>query len=157
VNFEGEDSPITVGGVKTNGKDATNDLSYMFIEAMMHTRLINPYFAVHIHSKTPDDLLIKAAKLTSLGTGHPQYINADVMVDQALARGSIGGNPVTLEDARTSANVGCLELVIPGKDSGYLYTASSNLAFNSTTTATCLPFSAASIRYSITFVSLDVR
>ena len=128
VNYEGKVGSIGVGGLNAKGRDASNDLTYMFIEAMMHTRLINPYFAVHIHSKTPDDLLIKAAKLTSLGTGHPQYINADVMIDQALARGSIGGNPMTLEDARASANVGCLELVIPGKDSGYLYTSGSNLA-----------------------------
>lgn len=128
TNFEGKVGSIGVGGLKPNGQDGTNEISYMFIEAMMHTRLVNPYFAVHIHSKTADDFLLKACQLTSLGTGHPQYINADVMVDQALARGSMGGHPITLEDARTAANVGCLELVIPGKDSGYLYTAGSNLA-----------------------------
>ena len=119
---------IGVGGVKTDGNDATNELSYMFIESIMHTRLADPWFAVHIHSKSPDEFLIKTAELTSLGSGHPQYLNSDVMVAQALARGNMGGPMVTLQDARSSSNVGCLELVIPGKDSGYLYVTGHNLA-----------------------------
>jgi len=116
-----------VSGVGPDGTDATNELSFMFIEGMMHTRLIN-FFAVHIHSSTPDDLLLKACQLCSLEAGHPQFINSDVMVAQALARGGMGGRPVTLEDARSATNVGCLELVIPGKDSGYLVTTVTNLA-----------------------------
>ena len=118
---------IGVGGLRPDGNDATNDLTYMFIEAMMHTGLTN-WFAVLIHSRTPYDLLVKACQLTSLGTGHPQFLNADVGVAQMLARGDTGGPMVTLEDARNAANVGCLELVVPGKDSGYLYVAGHNLA-----------------------------
>jgi len=118
---------IGVSGIKADGSDATNELSFLFIEGMMHTRLTN-FFAVHIHSSTPDDILLKACELCSLEAGHPQFINSDVMVAQALARGGMGGRPVTLEDARSATNVGCLELVIPGKDSGYLVTASTNLA-----------------------------
>jgi len=128
INFEGHAGSIGVGGVKPDGNDATNELSYMFIEGIMHTRLVSPYFAVLVHSKTPDDLLIKACELCALGSGHPQFLNADVMIGQALARGSMGGPPVTLTDARSAANVGCLELVIPGKDSGYIYYDSCNLA-----------------------------
>jgi len=118
---------VAVGGFKADGSDATNELSYMFIEGMMHTRLPN-WFAVMIHSKTTDDLLIKACQLCAMGTGHPQFLNMDVGVAQMLARGNMGGPMVTLEDARDSANVGCLELVVPGKDSGYLYTGGQNLA-----------------------------
>ena len=120
---------IGVGGVNSRGADATNDLTYQIIEAMMHTRLVSPYLAVLVHSKSPDDLLIKAAELCALGTGHPQFLNYDIMVAQALARGNKGGPTMTLEDARSASNVGCIELVIPGKDSGYLYyTGSTNLA-----------------------------
>jgi formate C-acetyltransferase len=128
---EGEGSQTTntigVGGLKPDGNDATNDLTHMFIEGMMHTGLTN-WFAVLIHGKTPDDLLIKACQLTAMGTGHPQFLNADAGVAQMLARGSTGGPMVTLEDARNAANVGCLELVVPGKDSGYLYIGGHNLA-----------------------------
>jgi formate C-acetyltransferase len=110
---------LTVGGVKANGQDATNEMSYMLIEAMMHTRLIQPYLSVLVHHKMPNAFLKKASELCLMGTGHPQFISADVMVDQALARGGSGGPAVTLEDARSANGVGCIELVIPGKDSGY--------------------------------------
>lgn len=126
-NCEANTGSFSVGGIKRDGNDATNDLTYMVIEGMMHTRLPMPRFAVLIHSKTPDDLLIKACQLCSLGTGHPQFINNDVMVAQALARGTMGGPSVTLADARSATNVGCIELVIPGKDSGYFYYRAPNL------------------------------
>ena len=118
---------VAVGGFKADGSDATNELSYMFIEGMMHTRLPN-WFAVMVHSKTTDDLLIKACQLCAMGYGHPQFLNMDAGVTQMLARGNMGGPMVTLEDARDAANVGCLELVVPGKDSGYLYIGGQNLA-----------------------------
>jgi|TARA_Y100000310_G_C20693265_1_gene823780 formate C-acetyltransferase len=121
VGNAGASASMAVGGVLPDGNDATNDLSYMFLEAIMHTRLAGPNIAVLVHSKSPDQFLIKACQLSSLGGGHPQFLNYDVMVAQALARGATGGPAVTLRDARTAANVGCLELVIPGKDSGYLY------------------------------------
>ncbi|MBA7640177.1 Trans-4-hydroxy-L-proline dehydratase [subsurface metagenome] len=131
-NYEGElttsGTPITVGGVKANGQDATNELSYMFIEGVMHTRLPSPWLSVLVHNQMPDDLLIKACQLCSLGTGQPQFVNSDVLVSQALARGSMGGPPITLEDARAASPQGCFELVIPGKDSGYLYFRMPNLA-----------------------------
>lgn len=119
---------VTVGGVNPDGTDATNELSYMIIEGMMHTRLKQPFFSVQVHNKMPDALLIKACELCAIGTGHPQFINNDVLVYQALARGSSGGPPMTLEDARSGAPIGCIELGIPGKDSGYLYYGSPNLA-----------------------------
>ena len=70
----------------------------MFIEGIMHTRLTWPIFSVLVHSKTPDDLLFKACQLCSVGSGHPQFLNNDVLVAQALAREKTGGPAVTLTD-----------------------------------------------------------
>ncbi len=128
VNYEQESSPITVGGVKANGQDATNDLSYMFIEGIGHTRLPSPWLSVLVHNQMPEGLLIKACQLATLGTGQPQFVNNGVMVDQALARGTMGGPSITLKDARNASPQGCFELVIPGKDSGYLYFRMPNMA-----------------------------
>ena len=131
-NFESDltpsGTPMTVGGVKTNGQDATNELSYMFIEGVMHTKLPSPWLSVLVHNQMPDDFLIKACQLCSLGIGQPQFVNSDVIVSQALARGSMGGSTITLEDARNASPQGCFELVIPGKDSGYFYFRMPNLA-----------------------------
>ncbi len=129
LNDGGGSGTIAVGGLKANGHDATNPMSYMFIEGIMHTRLTLPYFAVLIHTNSPDDFLIKASQLCALGAGHPQFLNCDVGVAQALARGITGGPSITLEDARAAAPIGCSEIGIPGKDAGYLHTSgATNLA-----------------------------
>ena len=110
---------IEVGGYKPDGTDATNELSYMILEGIMHVRLREPNIAVQIHGKTPDDLQIKAAQLSSLGTGHPMFLNSEEIVANMLGRGNLGGPAVPLEHARMSSGVGCHEPCVPGLDSGY--------------------------------------
>jgi len=59
---------LDVGGMKPDGTDASNELSYMFLEAMMHTTgMTEPTLGLLVHSKTPNALLIKACQLTALG------------------------------------------------------------------------------------------
>jgi formate C-acetyltransferase len=113
---------VGVGGVKPNGQDATNDLSYMLLEGMAHVRLTEPFMSIMVHSKTPDALLIKGCKLLSLGTGHPVFINNDIQVEQMLAR------PVPLKHARALAQVGCYEPVVAGFDGGHYAEGPLNLA-----------------------------
>jgi len=112
---------ITVGGFKADGSDATNDLSYMFIEAMMHTPgMVEPTLVMLVHSKTPEDLLVKACQLTSLGGGYPQFINADLMVETILSRGNPEGPPVTLEMIRKYGTTnGCHHVCLQGMESGW--------------------------------------
>ena len=122
LSHVGHGDHVAVGGIKSNGQDATNDLSYMILEGMAHVRLVEPFMGLMVHSKTPDSLLIKACQLLSLGTGHPVFINNDVQVDQMLARA------IPLEHARTVTQVGCYEPVIAGYDSGNLPAGLMNLA-----------------------------
>ena len=73
---EGPGQHMDLGGLKPDGHDASNELSNMFIEAMMHTPgMVEPTLGLLVHSKTPEDLLIKACQLTALGGGYPQFIN----------------------------------------------------------------------------------
>ncbi len=106
---------LSVGGYRADGSDGTNELSYMFIESAMHLGLPEPLFSVQVHSRTPDDLLIKASQLCALGYGHPQFENADVIVPGILTR-ETGGQPVTMEDARSFASVGCQEPLLVGNE-----------------------------------------
>jgi len=122
LNHSGLGDHVGVGGVKPNGQDATSDLSYMILEGMAHVRLVEPFISLMVHSKTPDNLLIKACQLMSLGTGHPVFINNDVQVDQMLARA------IPLKHARSVSQVGCYEPVIPGHDAGTLPAGFMNLA-----------------------------
>ena len=111
---------IDVGGYLPDGSDATNALSFMFIEGMMHTRLQEPNFGLLVHSRTPEDLLIKACQLCALGTGHPMFLNHDTMIGSLLGRGTDGGPTITLELARKASAFGCNEPAIPGMDSGMI-------------------------------------
>lgn len=110
---------MDVGGLKKDGSDATNDLSFLFLEGMIHTRLVEPNFGVLVHSRTPDDFLRKACQLCVLGTGHPMFLNNDVFVENFLARGTMGGPPVPLELARTSGAIGCNEPHVANYDSEF--------------------------------------
>jgi formate C-acetyltransferase len=111
---------IDVGGLKADGTDATNELSYMILEGMMHTRLVEPDVGILVHSRTPEDLLIKACQLCALGTGHPIFLNNDTIIVNLLGRGTLGGkSPVTLEIARKASAMGCNEPTLAGMDSGF--------------------------------------
>ncbi len=113
---------LGIGGLKADGTDASNALSYMFIEAMMHTPgMVEPTVGLLVHSKTPDALLIKACQLTALGGGYPQFINHDVLVENLLGRGAtVGGKPVSLETARQYGGcVGCHEPSLHTMESGW--------------------------------------
>jgi len=114
---------IDIGGLAADGKDATNELSFMFIEAMMHTPgMVEPTLGLLVHSKTPDSLLIKAVQLTAMGGGYPMYLNHDLMVENLLARyaNSPGAPALTLAVARQYAcGAGCHEPTLSTMDSGW--------------------------------------
>ena len=128
LNHVNRGNHLAVGGYRADGRDAANALSFMLIESMKHVRLAHPFISVLVHARTPEKLLIEAAGLSALGTGHPIYLNADTLTTQMLARGSMGGGPITLGLARTATPVGCYEPVIMGQDSGYMYGGYFNLS-----------------------------
>lgn len=103
---------IVVGGVDEEGRDATNELSYLCLKATEDVRLPQPNIGIRIHSQSPHAFLRKAAEVIRLGTGLPQVFNDEVAIPAYLNRG------VALEDARNYAVVGCVELSIPGKTYG---------------------------------------
>jgi formate C-acetyltransferase len=124
---------LDIGGMKADGSDSTNELTHMFIEGIMHTPgMVEPAIGLLVHSKTPDDILFKAAQLTSLGSGNPQYVNNDVLINNLLGRGAtVGGKPVTLEMAREfGGTVGCHEPSIHTMESGWAVNQTQMLALN---------------------------
>ena len=104
---------LIVGGQNIHGLDATNDLSYMCLEASMHVPLPQPSISIRVWNGSPDSLLLKAAALTRLGTGLPAYYNDEVMIPSIMARG------LTLEDARDYCIIGCVEPQKAAKTDGW--------------------------------------
>ncbi|MBO5051445.1 MAG: glycyl radical protein [Clostridia bacterium] len=104
---------MIVGGQTESGADATNDLSYMCIEASMHVALPQPSLSIRVHNGSPQPLLIKAAALTRTGMGIPAYYNDEIIIPSLISRG------LTLEEARDYCIIGCVEPQIGGKTDGW--------------------------------------
>ena len=104
---------LIAGGQTPDGRDATNDLSFMTIQATMHVLLPQPSFSVRVWSQTPHDFLMKAAELTRTGVGLPAYYNDEVIIPALVNRG------LTLEDARDYNIIGCVEPQKSGKTEGW--------------------------------------
>ena len=104
---------LCAGGQTVDGMDAVNDLSFLCIQASMHTRLPAPSFSVRIWNGTPNEFMIKCAELTRTGIGLPAYYNDEVIIPALLSRG------VSLEDARNYSIIGCVEPQSPGKTHGW--------------------------------------
>ncbi|MBQ7794348.1 MAG: glycyl radical protein [Clostridia bacterium] len=104
---------LCAGGQDVNGLDATNDLSYMCIQASMHVQLPMPSFSVRVWNGTPTEFLLKCAELTRTGVGLPAYYNDEVIIPSLMSRG------LTLEDARDYNIIGCVEPQKAAKTDGW--------------------------------------
>lgn len=102
-------SNLMVGGMKPDGSDGTNDISYLCLEAMNMSMLPEPNLSVRFWEKTPHDLMKSAAKLIRKGFGMPSIFCDEVCIP---AMKSLG-----LEEsiARDYASMGCVETAIPGR------------------------------------------
>lgn len=93
---------LTVGGKTRDGKDATNDLSYMCLKATENVKTHQPGLSVRIHQDCPGSFLDAVTYLVSKGTGFPAIHN-DAAGYQMLI--NAGYEP---EDARDWNNCGCV-------------------------------------------------
>lgn len=93
---------LTIGGRTRDGKDATNELSYMCLKATENVKTHQPGLSVRIHPDSPDEFLLAVCDLISVGTGFPAVHNDRVGSQMLLAAG------LSPEDARDWSNCGCV-------------------------------------------------
>ena len=109
---------VTVGGVDCEGNDATNELSYLCLNAQEHVQLAQPNLTVRVHNNAPREFLTRAAEVIRIGTGMPQLMN-DAICIPALERVGIPAG-----EARDYAPIGCVEINVVGgwgrENGGYL-------------------------------------
>lgn len=111
---------INIGGLKKDGSDGVNDLSYLILEVHNEMRTLQPNSAVLISNKNPDRFIKKALEVVGPGFGEPPLFNYDRILVKMLRQGK------SLEDARTSGVSGCVETGSFGKES-YILTGYINL------------------------------
>jgi len=111
---------INLGGVKKDGSDGVNELSYLILDVIDEMRLIQPSSMVQISKKTPDEFLLRALRILRTGYGQPSIFNTDAIIQEMLRQGK------SLEDARCGGASGCVEAGIFGKEA-YILTGYFNL------------------------------
>jgi len=104
---------ITLGGVDKDGKDATNDLTFMSVDAVIHTRLTEPWVLVRWNANTPKELKIKCANAIKVGSGRPKLFNDEITIPAMTDYGR------SLEDSRDYTVVGCVEMDTAGREYGW--------------------------------------
>lgn len=116
TNFEN----LTVGGSTVDGKDGTNTISYMAIQATKETKCHQPTLSCRIHPDCPPEFMEAVTELVSTGCGFPA-IHSDRTGYQMLS--NLGYDP---EDAKDWNNCGC---VVPHSRKTFEWTSSCNISF----------------------------
>ena len=101
---------MTIGGLGPDGRDVTNEMTYLVLETAETMRTLEPSLVLRYHDGTPDRLLTRATEVIRTGVGYPSFFN-----DRALIP-TLQGWGVPLEEARDYAITGCVYLEIPGKN-----------------------------------------
>lgn len=99
---------MVIGGVTSNSQDATNELTYLILEAAK--RLTTPHHTItlRVHEGTPEELMIKALEVVKTGVGMPAFVGDRSYIEFLLLKG------VPLSVARNYALGGCLDVALPG-------------------------------------------
>ncbi len=101
---------LTIGGLTPEGKDATNELTHLSLEACRELRLPTPSVSLQVSKVTTDELLDKALQvIQEHGGGQPALYNAEAFIEALKVLG------IREEDLYNYAQDGCIEATIPGK------------------------------------------
>jgi formate C-acetyltransferase len=111
---------INLGGLKTDGTDGVNDLSYLILDVIEEMRIVQPSSMVQISAKGPESFLLRALHIVKTGFGQPSIFNSDAIVKEMVRAGK------SVEDARDGGSSGCVETGAFGKEA-YLLTGYFNL------------------------------
>lgn len=98
-----------IGGQTPDGKDATNELSYLILEAAQDCQTPHHTITLRVHDNTPDDLMLKALELVKTGVGMPAFVSDTSYTQFLLNEG------LPLEVARDYTIAGCLDVAVTGQ------------------------------------------
>jgi pyruvate formate-lyase/glycerol dehydratase family glycyl radical enzyme len=105
---------INLGGVKPDGTDAVNEMSYILLEVIKEMRILQPSSMVQISKKNPDQFIHKTLDIIRTGFGQPSCFNTDAIIQELLRQGK------SIVDARNGGASGCVETGAFGTESYWL-------------------------------------
>ena len=99
----------TIGGVKEDGSDATNELSYLLLESAKETLLPHFTITLRVHENTPPELMKKSLEVVRTGIGMPAFVGDESYINFFTMNG------MTLENARDYCMTGCVDGNVPAR------------------------------------------
>jgi formate C-acetyltransferase len=111
---------INIGGVKDDGSDACNEMSFILLDVIEEMRLLQPSSMVQVSKKNPDRLVDRAVKIVKTGFGQPSIFNTDAIIQELLRQGK------DIMDARRGGCSGCVETGAFGTEA-YILTGYFNM------------------------------
>lgn len=98
---------MIIGGVKPDGSDASNELSFLILDAALLCPTPHHTISLRVHEKTPDKLLMKSLELVKTGIGMPAFLGDKSYIENLVQKG------VPLEKARDYYIMGCIDPTVP--------------------------------------------
>ncbi len=108
-NGEAKWHNIVIGGVKKDGNDASNPLSYLILKAIRGVKTPHPTVTLRVADSTPKSLIAEGIKCVREGCSMPAFIG-----DRSYIR-YLENCGVPTEEARNYAVAGCIDVVLPAK------------------------------------------
>ena len=99
---------IMLCGVNADGKDGTNELTYMCLNATRHVAAPVPKLSIRLNDQTPDDIWELSHQMLSSGLNMPDFYNERVILSAFERQG------VPFEDAVCFAQSVCEEVSLAG-------------------------------------------
>ncbi len=112
---------INVGGLKEDGTDAVNEVSYLLLDIIEEMRILQPSSMVQLSKHNPDAFIRRALDIVKTGFGQPSIFNTDAIIQELLNQGK------AIVDARNGGASGCVETGAFGTEA-YILTGYFNLA-----------------------------
>ncbi len=111
---------INSGGMKEDGSDGVNDVTFLVLDVIEQMRLVQPSSSIQVSKKNPDRFIKRAARIIRTGFGQPSVFNCDLIAQELIRMGK------SVADARNGGSSGCVEVGAFGKEA-YILTGYFNI------------------------------
>lgn len=114
---------LTLSGTTKDGKDATNEFSFVMLDAAIAMKTVHTNYVIRYHPTINQDFILRAIDLVRTGVGYPAFVSDNAYYPFIINRG------IPIEDARDYVIRGCVSWLIPGKNSHNHRASSAMLNF----------------------------
>ncbi len=116
------ETAVTLGGIRPDGKDAVNDMTYILLKVTEIMSMRDPNMNARYKTGVNSDTYLKRlCEVNFITVGTPSMHGDDAVME------SLRQNSDNIEDIRNWGCTGCVEITIPGKQGNHAGATSINM------------------------------